>query len=345
MSSKSKLFLAFAACFSIMLAACSGGGGGSTSSASASVEPPVTGLLAWNHGRTTNWHWYLNPEFPRPTGDFQTGFDELEESEQGDFTPTQDSLGRNYSTMPGILSHGNRLRESYASWDTPINGIGYLISTESDVDWIRENARTWSHFDYTRAAVRGIMMHGQYSSAFHAGIFTCLGANCSSSGVRAAIWGKRESPSTLQGNPGVVQRMRGDTNFNWLRRNGARATWRGAMSGSSLATGAALVGEAVVSYTVSDDTLGLEFSNVRQRDDGTGVVETTYSGPASFTWSRIAGDLENRNSDYQFWSTDCQYGACGLDVRFYGRNAEEVAGTFETEIPNDKLIGSFIAKR
>ena len=193
------------------------------------------------------------------------------------------------------------------------------------------------------------MAHGQYSAFVSQGTFVCRDADCSSSGVRAAIWGKRESPSTLQRREGesslFVEYARGDTSFNWLRRNGARATWRGAMAGSSLATGAALVGEAVVSYTVSDDSLGLEFSNVRQRDDGTGVVKTTYSGPDSFTWARIEGNLEDPHSDYQFWATDCQYGACGLDVRFYGPNAEEVAGTFETEIPNDQLVGGFIAKR
>ena len=334
-----KLFPAFAACLPIMLAACGGGGG--SSSTSAIVEPPVTGLLAWNHGRMTNWHWYNNAAFPREGTDFATGFDELEESEQGDFTPTRDPLNREFSTMPGLLNHNNRLREGYASWGTPINGIGFLIATESDIDWIRANAGTWSHFDYTRAVVRGIVMHGEYSGTWHGGTFTCLEAECSSSHVRAAVWGNREIPATLQGTPGVVQHTRGDTNFHWLRRNGATASWRGAMAGSTIATGIALVGEAAVSYTVSSDSVGVELTKIKQRDDGTGAIRATYSGPNSFSWT-LSGNVNDPHSDYWSWDDDDQY---GLDARFYGKEAQEVVGTFIQVIPDDKIIGTFLAKR
>ena len=250
--------------------------------------------------------------------------------------------------MPGILTLGGDLRQGYASWGDPVNGIGYLISTEADADYVRENAGqsgTWSHFDWTRGAIRNVMAHGQYSAFLQTGIFVCLEDVCSSSHNRAFIWGKRVFPSRLRGNPGMVEYTRGDTAHDWLRKDGAGATWRGAMAGSSLGTGAALVGEAAITYTASDDSLGLEFSNVKQRDDGTGVVETTYSGPDSFTWTGIKGDIDDPHSDYWFWNVDCQHGACGVDVRFYGPNAEEAVGTFETEIPNDKLVGGFIAKR
>ena len=334
-----KLISAIAACLPIMLAACGGGGGGGAGSTSARVEQPVTGLLAWNHGRMTNWHWYSNPAFPREGTDSTHGFDELDESEKGDFTPTRDPLNREFSTMPGLLNQNNRLRHGYASWGTPINGIGYLISTESDIDWIRANTRTFSHFDYTRAVIRGIVMHGEYSGTFHTGIFTCLGDECSSSHGRAAVWGNREIPATLQGNPGVVQHTRGDTNFRWLRSNGATASWRGAMAGNSMVTGIALVGEAAVSYTVSDDSVGVELTNIEQRDDGSGAIEAVYSGPDSFTWA-----LTDRNDEghSDFWKYEPEFNS---NVRFYGPNAEEAAGTFRANIPNDRIIGSFVTKR
>ena len=334
-----KLISAFAACLPIMLAACGGGGGGAAQAPQARVEQPVTGLLAWNHGRMTNWHWYSNPAFPREGTDSTYGFDEADESEKGDFTPTRDPLDREFSTMPGLLSQNNRLRHGYASWGTPINGIGYLISTESDIDWIRANTRTFSHFDYTRAVIRGIVMHGEYSGTFHTGLFTCLGDECSSSHGRAAVWGNREIPATLQGTPGVVQHTRGDTNFRWLRRNGATASWRGAMAGNTIATGIALVGEAAVSYTVSDDSVGVELTNIEQRDDGSGAIEAVYSGPDSFTWA-----LTDRNDEgySDFWKWEPEFNS---NVRFYGPNAEEAAGTFRANIPNDRIIGSFVTKR
>ena len=351
-----KLFLiAAATCLPFTLAGCGGGGGGASSApagaeAPASGTPPYTDLLSWNQGHATNWHWFSNPDSLPADWDreqYPPGFDELQgdANEQGQFTPNEDSLGRRYSTMPGVLTQNNRLPESYASWGDPVSGIDYLISTNPDADFIRENVIAWNHFDWTSGTVRGVMAHGRYSAFLLAGVFACLEAVCNSSHNRAFIWGKREFPSRLRGDPGMVEYTRGDTAYDWLRNNGAGATWRGAMAGNSLGTGAALVGEAVVTYTASDDSLGLEFSNVKQRDDGTGVIEATYSGPDSFTWTDIKGETDDPHSDYRLWSTNCQHGACGLEIRFYGPNAEEAAGTFETEIPNDKLLGGFVAKR
>ena len=113
------------------------------------------------------------------------------------------------------------------------------------------------------------------------------------------------------------------------------------MAGSTIATGIALVGEAAVSYTVANDSVGVELTNIRQRSDGTGAITATYSGPGSFSWS-LRGNVNDPHSDYWLWDDDGQY---GLDARFYGPEAKEVVGTFIQVIPDDKIIGTFLAKR
>ena len=222
------------------------------------------------------------------------------------------------------------LREAYAWWGEAVNGIRYAIATESDPDYIRASSTYYASFNFTKGVRRSITGRGQYSAFLQQGNWLCRDAvGCESSGVRAAVWGTRSYTSGLPGDDGK----------RWLRRSGATASWRGAMSGSTVATGIALVGEAAVSYTVSDDSVGVELTNIEQRDDGSGAIEAVYSGPDSFTWA-----LTDRNDEghSDFWKYEPEFNS---NVRFYGPNAEEAAGTFRANIPNDRIIGSFVTKR
>ena len=353
--SQSKLLAAFAACLSIALAGC-GGGGGIASSAPASDEapvsdeapaadllswstassasestPPITDLLAWNHGRTTHWHWYQNSDLRPADDEAETGFQELRPDSDGDwFSPTK----QDRATLAGLInmstSQVRPLRNGYASWGDPVNGIDYLIGTETDEDYIRASSTWYDQFNFTDGVRRSITARWRYSAFLQSGTWLCRpSVGCESEGVRAAVWGKRVY------DPDV----RGDNGRRWLQREGAGATWRGAMAGSTIATGIALVGEAAVSYSISDDSLGVELSNIKQRDDGSGAIEATYSGPDSFTW-KLTESNDNQSADY--WEYEDGFES---NVRFYGPNAEEAAGTFRAAIPNDRIIGGFVTTR
>ena len=349
----SKLSLiAAAACLPFALSSC---GGGTASSAPASDEvpvsdeapaadllswstassasegtPPITDLLAWNHGRVSNWYWYHNSDLRPADDETETGLRLFEPDANGDFHPMQ----QDRASLAGLISMGGDtalgLRNSYVSWGDPVNGIGYLIGTESDEDYIRASSTYYNYFNFTDGVRRSITARWRYSAFLQYGTWLCRpSVGCESSGVRSAIWGKRVYT------PGVP----GDNGWRWLQRAGATASWRGAMAGSTVATGIALVGEAAVSYSVSDDSVGVELTNITQRDDGTGVVEATYSGPASFAWT-LTGNPEDQHADY--WGGDDDSSA---SVRFYGPNAEEAAGDFQTVIPDDRIVGGFVTTR
>ena len=288
-------------------------------------------MLSWNHGRVSNYHWYHNSELRPADDETETGLVELDPDVNGDFTPTQSN---NRATLDSLINMRTArvrgLRAGYAWWGNPVNGIRYAVATESDNDYIRASASWYQQFNFTKGVRRSITGRGQYSAFLQSGTWLCRDAvGCESEGIRAAIWGKRL----------YTPNVPGDDGFRWLRREGASASWRGAMAGSTVATGIALVGEAAVSYTVSNDSVGVELTNINQRDDGTGAIEATYSGPDSFTWARLTGN-DDQHADYWFFDNDGN-----VDVRFYGPNAEDAAGTFKANIPNDRIIGGFVAKR
>lgn len=296
-------------------------------------EPPITDLLSWNHGRTTHWHWYQNSALRPDDDEAETGFQNQNPNPDTDwFAPDRSN---NRATLESLINmSGERalgLREAYAWWGDAINGIRYAIATESDNDNIRASSTYYDYFNFTKGVRRSIIGRGQYSAFLQQGNWLCRDAvGCESSGVRAAVWGKRVYTSGLPG----------DNAKRWLRRNGATASWSGAMSGSTVATGISLVGEAAVSYTVSDDSVGVELTNIEQRDDGSGAIEATYSGPDSFTWTLTE---QNDNGFSDFWKYEADN--FNSNVRFYGPNAEEAVGTFRAFIPNDRIIGGFVTKR
>ena len=296
-------------------------------------EPSITDLLSWNHGRTTHWHWYQNSALRPDDDDAETGL-QSQNPNPGAADWFAPGRSNNRATLDSLINmSGERalgLREAYAWWGEAVNGIRYAIATESDPDYIRASSTYYDSFNFTKGVRRSITGRGQYSAFLQQGNWLCRDAvGCESSGVRAAVWGTRSYTSGLPGDDGK----------RWLRRSGATASWRGAMSGSTVATGIALVGEAAVSYTVSDDSVGVELTNIEQRDDGSGAIEAVYSGPDSFTWA-----LTDRNDEgySDFWKWEPEFNS---NVRFYGPNAEEAAGTFRANIPNDRIIGSFVTKR
>ena len=348
MSTKLSL-IAAAACLPFALVGC--GGGGITSTAPASDEapasdllswstassasegaPPITDLLAWNHGRTTHWHWYENSDLRPADDETETGFQDLNPNQDTDsFYPTRPN---NRATLAGLIDMSTErvrpLRNGYASWGDPVNGISYLIGTETDEDYIRASSTWYDQFNFTDGVRRSITARWRYSAFLQSGTWLCRpSVGCESSGVRAAIWGKRVYTPDVPGDDGR----------RWLQREGATASWRGAMAGSTVATGIALVGEAAVSYSASDDSLGVELTNIKQRDDGSGAIEATYSGPDSFTW-KLTESNDNGFADY--WRSEEGFES---NVRFYGPNAEEAAGTFRASIPDDRIIGGFVTTR
>lgn len=126
-------------------------------------------------------------------------------------------------------------------------------------------------------------------------------------------------------------------------RPSATATWRGAMVGQSrgsIGNGAQLAGEAVLTYSVSDNTIDVAFAQVSAYDDS-----VTYSGPRSFTWNDLIV-----NSDGTFHIPGYTNDRSGtrlhptlgyIEGDFYGPNAEETAGVFE----RDSVQGAWMAIR
>ena len=119
----------------------------------------------------------------------------------------------------------------------------------------------------------------------------------------------------------------------------ARATWRGAMVGTSISdSGPALAGEVILTYEVADNMVDVDISNVRSYDD------VSYTGPSSFSWS----DLQVQ-SDGEFHQAGSQNNH--ISGSFYGSKTDEIgqgdvsfaviesAGVFE----HDSVIGAWLA--
>ena len=112
------------------------------------------------------------------------------------------------------------------------------------------------------------------------------------------------------------------------RRPLGTATWRGAMVGTSISdSGPALAGEAVLAFSLADNEIDVEISNVRSYDD------VSYTGPSSFSWSNL-----QVQSDGQFRRADAQNDH--ISGNFYGPNTEESAGVFE----RGSVVGAWLAK-
>ena len=117
------------------------------------------------------------------------------------------------------------------------------------------------------------------------------------------------------------------------------ATWRGAMVGTSISdSGPALAGEVVLTYSVADNEVDVDISNVRSYDD------VSYTGPSSFSWS----DLQVQ-SDGEFHLAGSQNNH--ISGSFYGSKTDEFwqgavegavsesAGVFE----HNSVIGAWLA--
>ena len=149
----------------------------------------------------------------------------------------------------------------------------------------------------------------------HSGFFTLIGATRRSSTDRFVYDGGFSSAFGERHSGG---------------RPSATATWRGAMVGQSrgsIGNGARLAGEAVLTYSISDSTIDVAFSQI------SAYGSVTYSGPRSFVWN----DLEV-NSDGTFHIPGYTNDRIGtrlhptlgyIEGDFYGPNAEETAGVFE----------------
>ena len=149
----------------------------------------------------------------------------------------------------------------------------------------------------------------------HSGFFTLIGATRRSSTDRFVYDGGFSSAFGERHSGG---------------RPSATATWRGAMVGQSrgsIGNGARLAGEAVLTYSISDSTIDIAFSQI------SAYGSVTYSGPRSFVWN----DLEV-NSDGTFHIPGYTNDRIGtrlhptlgyIEGDFYGPNAEETAGVFE----------------
>lgn len=118
-----------------------------------------------------------------------------------------------------------------------------------------------------------------------------------------------------------------------------RATWRGAMVGTSISdSGPALAGEVALTYDVADNMVDVDISNVRSYDN------VSYTGPSSFSWSDLqvqsdgefhqAGSQNNHISGSFYGSATDEYGQ---------RDAEyavgETAGVFE----HNSVVGAWLA--
>ena len=92
-------------------------------------------------------------------------------------------------------------------------------------------------------------------------------------------------------------------------------------------SGPALAGEAVLAFSLADNEIDVEISNVRSYDD------VSYTGPSSFSWSNL-----QVQSDGQFRRADAQNDH--ISGNFYGPNTEESAGVFE----RGSVVGAWLAK-
>lgn len=115
------------------------------------------------------------------------------------------------------------------------------------------------------------------------------------------------------------------------RRPLGSGTWRGAMVGTSIVesgpTLPALAGEAVLTFSLSNNLIDVRISNVRSYNDA------RYTGRSSFSWSNL-----RVQSDGRFHQDGS--GNNHITGNFYGPEAAETAGVFE----HGSVIGAWLAK-
>ena len=137
--------------------------------------------------------------------------------------------------------------------------------------------------------------------------------------VSAAVLASDFSSYSYSGTRNFAGGIMGD------REPSVSATWRGAMLGASN-SGDALAGDAVLTYSVADNTVDVAFSQIAAYEDG--IRPPSFSGPTELSWS---GLTMRRFGTYVGFDDSAQSDdgmTVTIDVRFYGPNAEETAGTF-----------------
>ena len=114
------------------------------------------------------------------------------------------------------------------------------------------------------------------------------------------------------------------------------ATWRGAMVGHTREDGIEVMGNSLLQYDFSGDTLDLALSEINGE---------SYTGPESFTWSDLPQNddgsfyIRGHGNDRAGTSLHPELGY--VDGDFYGPAAEEFAGVFE----RDGVVGAFGGRR
>ncbi len=122
------------------------------------------------------------------------------------------------------------------------------------------------------------------------------------------------------------------------------ATYRGAMIGTELITRAALEGQASITYSVASNELDIRLYGITQYRDDDDVTAGTYGGDSEFRWNDVSLGASNDTTDTILYYSEGD--EVDLRASFYGPNAEEFSGTFETPSSNGShVIGAWLAKR
>lgn len=122
------------------------------------------------------------------------------------------------------------------------------------------------------------------------------------------------------------------------------ATWRGAMVGHTREDGIEVMGNSLLQYDFSDDTLDLALSEI-EASSRTVTRGESYTGPKRFTWSDLPQNddgsfyIRGHGNDRAGTSLHPELGY--VDGDFYGPAAEEFAGVFE----RDGVVGAFGGRR
>ena len=216
-----------------------------------------------------------------------------------------------------IFDSDDRLKDRFLPW-TARNGIGIFISR-----FTAGEHRLWGGW-----SVRHIAAKGQYSAFFSQS--NCRTSSCENlGGIYSAAFGEWHS-----------------------RPPSVSAIWRGAMAGTESPSGVALVGEAAIIYTLSDNDVDVRLSNIAQRDDGNEDLDANfvrYTGPNRLTWTALpvsatGGFATIQNNSVNTFHDHTTLGY--IEGDFFGPNAEETAGVFERWVSDDDIIsGAWLAKR
>ena len=133
----------------------------------------------------------------------------------------------------------------------------------------------------------------------------------------------------------------------------ASGTWRGAMTGDEVMSGAALTGDATVTYSSSRNSVDVAITNITDRRVHSGESQANglgYEGPSRLGWNSMSvrsnGTFgESRNG-----------GRSAIEGAFYGPEGQEAAGIFAHQFsggcrrrcdPDEDgaIVGGFVAKR